>query len=326
VLRRDLGDVVDQEAVTRLRGDVGDGVADVHDDEAQACVGEQHRREVGDRVEAPRDQQHEAQGAQRALDGWVLCSDLRRELTEQRGEDQDEEDHRERPEDPLGRGGVGDLAGVAQHDHEERVRDELVQQRATTLRSDREHQHELGEEQRDGDDPVDVAVRLVEAGAFCDGLLEGLHDAEVVVPGDRDDDTRDGDRHAVGRGYIRPTYEEEDGATQEDGEGEREEPSYQRDLSCAQSEFCDVRHQYLSPAGGAPSAPLHLVRLGAWRPSRLSRRRPGEHDSWTAVGPGRMNEREPSAPLTRTAPSGGHAVAHAARGSGSRDRGPSRHR
>ena len=207
------GDLEDDQAERGLGQDVGDGVTGLAQHECLRPVETENRHQVGDRVDAPQADQHDGQLAQCRADLRRLTFERLVDLHEQHVEDVEEGDRRQGAPDQA-RAGVGrDLTRVAQGDHEGRGEDELGQQRLGSRPGQRQHGDRLHQQQRDGQEPVDVAVALVEShlreredtvAALRVGdvaLLEVVEDPDVVIRGNEADGRGHDQGVAVAREY-----------------------------------------------------------------------------------------------------------------------------
>jgi len=177
--------------------------------ESSSAVGAvtEHGEEVDDGIGAPRDHSGVAGHLDEAPDGsWLVFLGLL-QADEERVNDEGERNHRDTPEDPAGAVLARALAGVSKGDHQNGGHSEVCATRGCLLRGKAHHEHDLDEQEGDGQEPVYVAVRVVEgetsglvpvlvgvadvvvdrtgrivAEARGVRLGEGIEDAEVMIP------------------------------------------------------------------------------------------------------------------------------------------------
>merc|ERR1719331_2377001 len=232
---------VDEVANAALRDDVGDGVASL--DSGDSLSGEaslaslgagHHREDVHDWVGAPRE------------DGCPTCpldlvaASLRLSLLgvleadEEGVDDVHEWAHGCHPEEPAGGSITGGLARVAVSNHEAREQAKLPAALEGLSLREAHDKDDLDEEQRDGKEPVNIAVCVVESnaswgvavclsttGVVVDGAVghfawgvcgvEGVEDTEVVVHGDEGHEAGEAQSCAVLLLERAEAQEEEDG-------------------------------------------------------------------------------------------------------------------
>jgi hypothetical protein len=178
----------------------------------------------------------------RYLRGLLLddVSQLREEYIQEIKERQRAEEAPETARSEEARVGA-DLAGVAERDHECRGKAELeCRVTAFTLRQVH-HEDQLNDEERDGKEPINVPVGIVEGLArrliHAGGLLEGIspfpaiENAPVVVAGDKHNERRNHHRNPILRRKVFLRQDEEDERRRHRRNREREHVVHQRILA-----------------------------------------------------------------------------------------------
>merc|ERR1712176_752675 len=231
-------DVVDEEADAALGDHVRHGVADLDGDhgasgETSLASGgsRQHWHDVDDGVGAPRDDGCPACPLDLIADSlWLRILGLL-EAVEEGVHDVAEWEHRQSPVGPAGGSITGALAWVAVEDHEAGEDAEAQALLLGLLWGQLHHEHDLDQEEGHGEQPVHVAVGIVEgvAGggvaqlgaalvgvddtlddlAWGEGGVEGVEDADVVVEGDEGHEPSVAQGWLVALGEAAETQEEE---------------------------------------------------------------------------------------------------------------------
>ncbi|CAD6005951.1 protein of unknown function [Agreia sp. COWG] len=236
VVRLEFCDVEDDQRVDGLRHDVRNRIAGLLQHPGVGTGDVQQGEQVGDRIDAPAQQEQEAQPPQGAADrGWLIRERLA-QLHEEHEQDVCEGDRREDAEESAHPVVATDLARITEGDHEPGRRYEAHEQLRLHRPRQREHRHELHQQQRHRQKPVHVAVALIECRAGRlrvvaraadrrgdEGTLEGIEDAEVVVRGDAADDDRDRDGLPVAGQDTRERDEQENRGEQLRRDHERQE-------------------------------------------------------------------------------------------------------
>ena len=151
-----------------LGDDVSGAVAHLDGDDGHGATDAEHREDVHDGVRAPREHGRPADLGEHRGDGRVrLGRDRAAEADEERVDDVHEGDHGEGPPHPADAEVALDdqLAGVAEDDHEARGDAELGRLRRCLLGRELHDEDDLDEEERHGEQPVHVAVGVVERHA-----------------------------------------------------------------------------------------------------------------------------------------------------------------
>ena len=197
-------DVVDEEANAALGDDVGHTVAELDGDDRAGAIQAEHREDVHDRVRAPRDHGRPADPCELQGDLLVLLlCDSTLQADEEGVHNVQEGDHREGPPHPADVEVALDdeLAGVAEDNHDAGGNAEGGRLRRGIVGWELHDEDDLNHEERHGEHPVHVPVRVVEwlAGDHrvlddaidsvwvTVGLIPRVEDADVVVGGNECD-------------------------------------------------------------------------------------------------------------------------------------------
>jgi len=240
-------DAVNEIANTALGDDVRCGVTDLdhhHGLSAQAALARatrEHGQNEDDWVGTPGDDSSPACPLDLILAGLWLSILRGLEADEESVHDVAEWDHREEPEYPASAGDGGNLTRVTVEDHEGREEPELQALGEGLGIGELHDQDNLDEEQRHGEEPVNIAVGIVEGVAgggvsvgvgvalvgvdntvedltWSVGLDEAVEDTEVVVGGDEGHEAGEAKSSLVALRERLEAEEEEDGGSHHGGE------------------------------------------------------------------------------------------------------------
>merc|ERR1719161_865353 len=144
--------------------------------------------------------------------------------------------HGKEPPHPTAARAVLDLARISKSHHHRRGHTQRPALAHSFRRWQSHHENQLDEEERDGQDPVDVPVGIVERRTreahhvvallrvelHVEGIIPGVEDAEVVVGRDEGHEAGDRERRAVLLAHVVDLQPEEDRRTSHTRDAERE--------------------------------------------------------------------------------------------------------
>merc|ERR1719502_866507 len=255
-----VGDLVDDQTHTALGDHVGGAVADLDQHHSLGAGHSEHGHQVDHGVGAPGDHGPHAGGVHLGGHGGVgLGVDGVLQANGQGVHNEQEGHHAGEPEHEAGShlGGVQDqLTGVAKDDHQGGQHAQLLALLVGLLGGQLHHQHDLDQQQGHGQQPVHVAVGVVEwhagGGGVADGAIGGLgelvglnpgvEDADVVVGGDEGHQAGDGQGRLVLLGNGGQAQPQEDGGGHHGGQGKAGEVVDNVKLTSGHRESLMVHH------------------------------------------------------------------------------------
>merc|ERR1712078_115441 len=156
------GNGPDEHAEDSLGNNVSDRVADLLCCCGSGTADAHHLDNVDTRVGQPRHSGQKAGLADQSACGLRLGLSCRTQANEELEEDEAEWQHGKSPPQPAALWVVLDLSRVAQGNHQCRGNSQRPGQRASLIRRESHHQDQLNQQERHGQEPVDVPVGIVE--------------------------------------------------------------------------------------------------------------------------------------------------------------------